>query len=438
MPPLLLTGVSLLAAAAGHAAQYIVVGDAPRSPAGLERQISRAGGEIVAHLESIGVLVVEGDESFAERTRRLPGVRSVTPDQSVPLVDDFPVAESVSLADSGAEAVPGLSDPLAALQWGLLAVDAPAAWAEGATGRGVRVAVLDSGVDAGHPDLAANVSAALSTSFVPDEGFDDPPGIHGTRVAGVIAAAANELGIVGVAPQAEIVAVKVLSAKTHFGSFGGVLEGIVYAADIGAQIANLSFSVPGGLDPRQPGVGEILLATQRAITYAHDRGVTILAAAGNEGRDVDGKSSFPYPAGLAHVVAVSATAPIGWGATPSVFLDHPSSYSSAGLSLLSVAAPGGDFLYPGRETCSGLPCWILDLVFSTTPGGWGWSAGTSMAVPHAAGVAALLLDAAGGSLTPEEVEAALRRGADDLGELGPDARYGHGRVNAARSLSPPR
>lgn len=436
LAPPLAACLLLLAATAGHAAQYLVLAEDPRSPAGLERQLSRVGGEIVAHLDRIGVSIVEGDESFAARARRLAGVRSVTPDLEVPLLDDFPVAERISFAESDTDAGAGLSDPLAALQWGLLAVDAPAAWEQGATGRGIRVAVLDSGVDASHPDLAANVNAALSTSFVPEETFDQPPGDHGTRVAGIIAAAANDTGVVGVAPEAEIIAIKVISAKTQTGTFGAVLQGITYAADVGAEVLNLSFNVPGGLDREQAGVAEILVATQRALRHAHEQGVTIVAAAGNSGDDLEDRRTFPYPAGFAHVLAVTATGPVGWGLVPSVFLDHPASYSSSSRSLLHVAAPGGDFLYPGRESCSELPCWMLDLVFSTVPGGWGWSAGTSMAAPHAAGVAALLLSAAGGALTPDEVESALRRGADDLGELGLDAAYGFGRVNAARSLRP--
>lgn len=226
LAPWLAGGALLLAVSAGHAVQYLVVGESSRSPAGLEPRLSRIGGEIVGHLERIGVVIVEGDEGFAEQARELPGVRSVTPDLELPFLDDFPVAERISFADAEVDGGHGLSDPLAALQWGLLAVDAPAAWERGATGRGVRVAVLDSGVDARHPDLAPSINAALSTSFIADETFDQPAGDHGTRVVGVIAAAANELGIVGVAPEAEVVAVKVISAKTRTGTFGAVLQGI--------------------------------------------------------------------------------------------------------------------------------------------------------------------------------------------------------------------
>lgn len=384
----------------------------------------------MASLDPIGVLVVEADARFDQRARRLRGVRSVTRDLERRFVYDFPAAGRIRTEDG--LGIEGVDDPLAALQWGLLAVDAPAAWSRGVTGRGVRVAVLDTGIDSSHPDLAPNLDLALSTSFIPDEDFDDPPGRHGTHVTGIIAAVANDLGTIGVAPDAEIVAVKVLSARTGSGTFASVLQGIVYAADIGADVINMSLAVRGGMDRREPGVTEILVATQRGINYAHRKGALLVAAAGNDGLDFGGNGAlFAYPASFAHVVGVSATAPVGWGVEPTVFLDNLASYSNVGQAVIDFAAPGGDFVYPGDESCSGVPCWVLDMVLSTVPGGWSWMAGTSMASPHVAGVAALAVEAYGRPARPAEVESLLRRAAEDLGKPGRDGLYGHGRADAA-------
>ncbi|HRL13475.1 MAG TPA: S8 family serine peptidase, partial [Aggregatilineales bacterium] len=130
-----------------------------------------------------------------------------------------------------------------------------------------------------------------------------------------------------------------------------------------------------------------------------------------------------------------------WATDPdNTFLDNLASYSNYGRSLIDFAAPGGDYVYPGDEACvvAGLvrPCWVFDLVFSTGNGGWYWSAGTSMAAPHAAGVAALILSEKG-SLNPAQLEAFLRGYSADLGQPGNDPFYGAGRVQWAGVLAAP-
>lgn len=273
---------------------------------------------------------------------------------------------------------------------------------------------------------------------------------HGTHVAGIIAAPANGIGTAGVANEAEIVAVKVLSAYTGSGSFGGIIQGIVYAADIDADVINMSL---GAVLPRtgfwddngtpDPGddiwvganeVTALMNVTSRATRYAHERGTVVIASAGNESidRDHDG-SLLVLPADCSDVIAIAATGPVGWADDPTTDLDLPASYSNYGQSRISFAAPGGDFqLYP-----AGL--WYLDMVLS--PGGysgglpaWYWAAGTSMAAPHATAVAALIIGQHGGKMHPAEVEAALRASADDLGKPGNDDFYGAGRVNAAQAV----
>ncbi|MDQ3205167.1 MAG: S8 family serine peptidase, partial [Pseudomonadota bacterium] len=312
---------------------------------------------------------------------------------------------------------------------------------------GARVAILDSGVDCTHPDLTPNLLLELNASFVPGEGacttIEDEFN-HGTHVAGTVAAADNGLGTIGVAPEAEIFGVKVLSEFTGSGSFAGILQGIVYAADADADIINMSLGVPGGL-PITKDTKELVRAVTRAVMYARRHNALVIASAGNDAlnfddaRDEDGNRLMAFPGGVQGVVGVSATAPIGWALDPNnTFLDNIASYSSHGRAVVDVAAPGGDFIYPGDEFCvvAGIraPCWVFDLVLSTIPGGWSWSAGTSMAAPHAAGVAALIVGANGGGEMPAAVlQSALGRGADDLGDRGFDEFYGRGRVNAEES-----
>jgi subtilisin family serine protease len=145
------------------------------------------------------------------------------------------------------------------------------------------------------------------------------------------------------------------------------------------------------------------------------------------------------------VLSISATAPIGWATDPgNIFLDNLASYSNFGQSTISFAAPGGDFIYPGDELCTiagrTRPCWVFDLVFSTGSNlnpalaSYFWAAGTSMAAPHAAGVAALIIGKNGGSMHPAQVAATLAAGADDLDKPGNDDAYGAGRVNAGNAV----
>lgn len=429
-----------LMAGAAQAETFVVQARSLAFDAALVRQIEAAGGQVVARHSPVGIAIVRGDASFEARAERIRGIQYVTPDMKLQF--DIPDAVTVSFADVQANPpTSGDDDFFFDMQWGHDAVDAPEAWMNGYRGSGARVAVLDSGIDCTHPDLTPNLNLALGASFITGETVCQVPAFpafnHGTHVAGTVAAADNALGVIGVAPEAEIFAVKVLSAFSGSGSFEAVLGGMVYAVDNGADVINMSLGVRGGL-PVTPATQELIQAFRRTVQYAHNNNTTVIASAGNDGIDYDSASGFiAFPAQVPGVIAISATAPVGWGINPATNLDVPTTYTNYGAKLIHLAAPGGDAAYPGDESCTvaGItrPCWLFDLVFSTSTSGWAWAGGTSMAAPHAAGVAAMLIARNGGEMHPRDVGLALDHGADDLGPRGHDPFYGRGRVNADRT-----
>ncbi|MDO8541661.1 MAG: S8 family serine peptidase [Opitutaceae bacterium] len=475
----LAVAMTLLVTAEVHARSYILVAEELALPVNLETSVLAAGGTVTLFLPQIGVAVVESDrDEFAPAAGAIIGIGSVLPDVTVQGAEPFyEASEAVADGELVADAVSlVITDPRFPIQWGLAAINAPGAWAAGHFGAGVRVAVLDSGIASSHIDLAASVNNVLSRSFVPGEAYNYTyagPGTttfnHGTHVAGIIASRMNNAGGVGVAPQAEIVAVKVVRTKTGSGSLSWVMAGIVYAADIEADVINMSL---GALFPRRgylvdvnhtPGnpaddikigadqVSEMVTALGRATNYAHQRGTTIIASAGNSALDRDHDADmWATPADIPHVIAVAATAPFGWAKNPAgTFLDNPAHYSNYGQSRIDFAAPGGDSLYTPKDEFSTIgtataKTYVFDMVYSPsnrylaadgkTYTVWSWASGTSMAAPHVSGVAALIIGKNGGRMAPAAVEAALRASADDLGKPGKDDFYGHGRVNAARAV----
>jgi len=340
------------------------------------------------------------------------------------------------------------------MQWNIPAIDAPGAWAAGYTGAGARVAVLDGGIYKTHIDLAGQIDEAASRSFVPGKVWNTDTGTfwHGTHVAGIVAAKDNGIGTIGVAPGATIIGVKVLDNGS--GAFSWVIQGILYAATpmdqggAGADIINMSlgatFARGGG-----PGGGPLIAALNKAVNYAA-RNTLVVVAAGNDGLDIDHSGSvITVPAQSGSGIAISATGPVGYavgwpiGATN---FSRPASYTNYGNSLVWVAAPGGDFAYPGNENCTvprvpagtvTNPCWVFDMVMSTVRGStasissYSWAAGTSMAAPHVAGVAALIKQA-----HPEygaaQLKNAIAQSADGQGH---DPYLGRGFLNAARAVT---
>ncbi|MFX0556712.1 S8 family peptidase [Maribacter sp. CXY002] len=416
---------------------YMVILKNEAIPEGFKTQLEELGASVTSSIDEIGIVIISSSQKASDAIASISEVRSVVPDLNVKWIDEDlnPEASPLSI---------GSDEPYFDYLWGMDAIDAPETWNQGYTGAGVRVAVLDSGIDAEHPDLAPNLNTELSASFVQGEDWNVRDGFyfnHGTHVAGTIAAADNEFGVIGVAPNAEIVAVKVLSEYTGSGPFSSINAGIVYAALIGSDVINMSLGATfnkNGFIPLEDGsvvkvpgklIAEIKHAQQRAIDFAYRNGVTIVVSAGNGGTNYDGNgSALKLPAGLNNVISVSATAPMSWIENPTGSLDIPASYTDYGKSHITVAGPGGDFDSPS-------PYWYYDMVFSTIPGGWSWSAGTSMASPHVAGVAALIIGKNGGEMAPHSVTKQIVNTADKIDGNGVSVYYGNGRVNAYRAVT---
>ncbi|MEK7706813.1 MAG: S8 family serine peptidase, partial [Verrucomicrobiota bacterium] len=283
------------------------------------------------------------------------------------------------------------NDPyvVAGSEWHLERIQAPQAWNISFGSSNVVVAVLDSGINAAHPDLSDQTLPGYDFVWGDNDPADDFG--HGTAVAGVIAAAGNNfIGVAGVAFGSKILPVKVMDAS-GFAAYSTLAQGIRYAVDQGARVINLSLA------------GSASSSTlQDAINYAWSNNVVIVAAAGN-----NGNSTPQYPAACEHVVAVSATEPD----------DTLASFSSTG-NHLALAAPGDNIFTTARDLANPYSAW----------------SGTSFASPIIAAVAALIASA-NALLDNSQIVSVLEQTADDLGVVGPDASFGYGRVNAARAVS---
>ena len=295
----------------------------------------------------------------------------------------------------------------------------------------------------GHPGRREpNLDKGCSVSFVPGEPYNNDTGTfwHGTHVAGIVAAADNGFGVIGVAPEATLVGVKVLHGGG--GTFGQVIGGILYASDpasfgLGqcAQADIINMSLGAVFFKNDPGVRTLAAALNQAVNFAASRGVLVVSSAGNNGVDFRDFPALTFvPADSGSGLAVSATGPVDF-ANGGTNFRRIASYTNTGSGFIDVAAPGGDFtLFP-----NGL--WRHDLVFSTCRGtsvpptfSFCPSAGTSMAAPAAAGVAALI-KSTNPSLSLGGLKTKLWQTADDEGPSGTDAAYGHGFVNAFRACT---
>lgn len=407
---------------------YILLLDDRVSPSELQAAVEAAGGTLET-VYPFGVAVASGGDLGAT----IEGVESAVLDSGFDVERMAFTDEAIGL-EFGSPPFSGDDDFFFDLQWGHNYVGAQEAWTAGYRGAGVRVAVLDGGFDLDHPDLVPNINFGLSQDFTGEGlqyGFFDTFS-HGSHVAGTIAAADNGFGTIGVAPEAELVLVKVLG-DNGTGSFADIIAGIYHAAQVEADVMNMSL---GLVIPRTENPAEITalaVATSHAVLYAKQRGTLVVTSAGNDGSDMDGdRDNVRFMNGLAGTTGISALTTLNWASDPTNAVLVPASYTNFGTSMIDFAAPGGSGDYPGNEGCvvAGLarPCWVFDLVFSTGNGGWYWSAGTSMAAPHAAGVAALIISANGGEMKPAAVEREMRRMATEMAKGRTDV-FGHGLVN---------
>lgn len=381
---LLVLAVPVLAVSSPAPVRCIVVFEGDVANAGAVARIERLGGVKLKALPSINGAVVMLPSPAAEKAvAGMTGVSHVERDLVVRAL-----AKPVK---------PPAPVPAQILPWGIDRVNADVVWPT-YTGDPVKVAVVDTGIDVKHPDLIDNLKGGVSAvgytrSYADDNG-------HGTHVAGTVAAVDNTLGVVGVAHKADLYAVKVLDRRGS-GYLSDIITGLDWSIANEMHVVNMSL-----------GTSSYSSLFDAAVQRTIASGIVVVAAAGNSGVGFD---TVNYPAKFAGVIAVSATDSA----------DKIASFSSRGPAV-DLAAPGVS-IYSTYYKSS----------YSTL-------SGTSMASPHVAGAAALVLTSpiggddldGDGTWDPAEVERRLKRKAQDLGAAGWDYEYGHGLVRADWAVAP--
>ena len=337
----------------------------------------------VENLESFDIAIVEVPKTktltLMKEVQKSPFLTAAEKDFKTNWIKDVDAAPSLSSSFQQAQGIvnsakinwpwkfPKPQQPSASseFQWNMLRIDAPKAWKK-TQGKGVNVAIIDTGVDCSHPDLNCSLSDGVNIINPATSPMDDNE--HGTHVAGIISGQGQTITVdgqktrvFGVAPQVHIIPVKALDAKGS-GYLSDIVLGIYWATSHGAQVINMSLGSPSGAT-----------SLEQAVQKAYQAGVTVIAAAGNDGQG--NQSTVNYPGAYPWVIAVAA----------SDSKDHIASFSSAG--------PAVDLITPGVD------------ILSTIPTGYERMSGTSMACPHAVGLAALAI--ASGASSPEAVKKAL-------------------------------
>ncbi|MEA1933132.1 MAG: S8 family peptidase [Thermodesulfobacteriota bacterium] len=342
--------------------------------------IHASGGSIHRTFRMIPAITTRVPEHALAGLCRNPHVEYVEEDSTVSIIDPYYLtALSTDLPDgSGFEYENS---------WGVQHIGCEAIHNLYTKGSGIKIAVIDTGIDYTHEDLSGNYCGGYDIIFNDDDPFDDSWNSHGTHMAGIIAAEANGIGVVGVAPEASLYAVKVMDGA-GFGTLSGIIAGIEWAVDNNMDIANISIAGPDSQ------------ALKDACDAACDAGLLLVAAAGNTyGGNVT------YPAAYDSVIAVTATDQE----------DQPADSAPLGPEL-ELAAPGVNILSAAKND------------------GYAELSGTSQAASHVTGTAALMMSA--GMVNNHDIRQRLQATAIDLGDDGPDNQYGYGLLDAATAAIP--
>lgn len=421
-------------------------------PADFADRVAALGGTVLWISPGTGLATVSGLVGSAPATLAgSPGVQAVDADESLEL--DIPATSDPDAAD--AEGVGSPTNPAGAAryarQWNMRAVHADAAWAHQFFGSSdVSIFMLDTGIDYLHADLVGRVDLArsidlLGTFDVKGVSFTEADTVakyfpsrlpitdlffHGTHTGAT--ASSNAFRAAGITSMTTLVAVKVCD---YFGScpFSSILNGVIYAAEHGADVVNMSL---GGFFAKAHN-GRFVGLLNRTFNFARSQGVTIVVSAGNAALDLqhigDLYATFcKTPA----VICVAATGPTSQASVngPWTNVDAPATYTNFGRGAIDVAAPGGNhrsFVWAAcSQTIFAFPS--LAAVCSTAPTFVVGAQGTSMSAPHVSGTAALLVSILGRD--PAAIKAQIEQAADRIGGDGEALFYGHGRLNVGRAV----
>lgn len=443
--------------------KHIVVFTGDNAPADFEARVAVRGGTVDAILAGAGLAIISGlgdleaaDLASTDDVRAVAADRIVGADAPQELaITDAAEASAATPDASGAafdECHASTSRPARATyylrQWNLCAIRAYEAWNAGFLGSAdVRVFLLDTGIDYLNPDLVGLVDLSRSISLVPassDEyALAAAKGVlpimdfhsHATGVASLIVSNADSLA--GVTQRTTLVSVKVLDRRRR-GTISVFLQGIVYAADHGADVIHFSFAFEGF--NKRDSTGQVA-ALNKATAYAHRKGAVMVIASGNFSVDLDHNRDNWRVCNATHAICVSATGPIAAGGVngPWTDVDSPAAYTNYGRSSITVAGPGGTVSPLNSGLAVTLNCSRSGRVTTGNPAPCGngqprWeTTGTSFAAAVTSGLAALLVSTIGHG-RPDQVRAVIENSADDLGQPGTDPYYGKGRINVARAL----